>query len=136
MVPAAQQASTAGEMLKLLLSGTANLNSQQKTGEPQRRYYQCHGDPPAARGHKVQDDSESRCGTALSSAWMPPSGITAQCQFSADFNLTQTSSCGGSCSAAHLTLAAPGPNLSPSQLPRLATGRAAVTNDYSHRMFC
>ena len=23
----------------------------------------------------------------------------------------------------------------PSQLPRLATGRAAVTNDYSHRMF-
>ena len=23
-----------------------------------------------------------------------------------------------------------------SQLPRLATGRAAVTNGYSHRMFC
>ena len=29
-----------------------------------------------------------------------------------------------------------GKNLEPSQLPRLATGRVAVTNGYSHRMFC
>ena len=29
-----------------------------------------------------------------------------------------------------------GPGTQPSQLPRLAMGRAAVTNGYSHRMFC
>ena len=30
----------------------------------------------------------------------------------------------------------PNPTAGASQLPRLATGRAAVTNGYSHRTFC
>ena len=46
--------------------------------------------------------------------------------------------------AACCSLSIPGPvrelealtELSSSQLPRLATGRVAVTNGYSHRMFC
>ena len=32
--------------------------------------------------------------------------------------------------------APPGVNAIPSQLPRLATGRAAVTNGHLHKMFC